>query len=321
MRRRRRRHDCSHPKSRRYPAKASCSAGNGAQAGTAPLLPPPSAPPTMRGRRPRRWQQRPTAVAPPAAALAMPPPPSPPPPPPPPSRRSPPPSTPASRSKGGRRTPSPPSTVRQPGAPRARPAPPSGSGEQLKPAGRAVPTTERVVRVGGVEVGRGPASVGGHRRGRDRQREATAPPGTGWRWWPHREQTAYRGSDLPRAGPLVYPWRCGDGRRVVAAPVCLVYPGTVCFRFPHSIGCSVRFSHAIGLCVSSASACSLGSLSVRLKRHAILVSNDRSLVMRGSIRDSRNEHATGTRHEPRARKNELTKTRNEYSWHVFCFGK
>ena len=118
-----------------------------------------------------------------------------------------------------------------------------GRGSSRELAGKAVATTERFVRVRGVAVGRGMASVGGHRWGRDRQREAMAPPDTGWRWWPHRGQTAYRGSNLPRAAALVGPWRSGDGRRSLP-----VWPALELYALdsPHSIGYSVRFSHAIG---------------------------------------------------------------------------
>jgi len=51
------------------------------------------------------------------------------------------------------------------------------------------------------------------------------------------------------------------------------------------------------------------------------VKNDGSPVMPRSIRDSSNEHVTGTRHEPKARKYELTKIRKDCNWDVFRFGK
>jgi len=146
-----------------------------------------------------------------------------------------------------------------------------GRGSSRELAGRAVATTERVVRVRGVAVGRGMASVGGHRWGRDRQREATAPPDTGWRWWPHRGRTAYRGSNLPRAAHPVGPWRSGNGRRSLPVWSALKL---YALEFPHSIGYSIRLLHAIGQCVMPASAYFFASLSVSLNRYASSVSNN-----------------------------------------------
>jgi len=146
-----------------------------------------------------------------------------------------------------------------------------GRGSSRELVGRAVAKTERVVRVRGVAVGRGMAWVGGHRWGRDRQREATAPTDTGWRWWPHRGRAAYRRSNLPRAAHLVGPWRSGNGRRSLPVWSALkLYT----LEFPHSIGYSIRLLHAIGQCVMPASAYFFASLSVSLNRYASSVSNN-----------------------------------------------